>query len=154
VAAAISGGESRTESMRNAMAALDDDTDIIVVHDAIRPLATREIVEDLISAIEAGADAAIPCWELPDTVKSLRPDGTLEHRGREEFLIAQGPSAYRYDTMCRMFATLAEIPIEETVGIDLIGGRVVPVRGSKWSQHVVDARDLELMAWLAEQIGP
>lgn len=154
VTAAVGGGSSRTESMRRAMDTIDDATDIVVVHDSIRPLATLDLVHRLIEAIEGGADAAIPCWELPDTVKSIRPDGTLEHRGREEFVIAQGPAAYRYRTIRRVFEELAEIPIEETIGIELIGGRVVPVKGNKWSHHVVDPEDLRLMQWLVEQIGP
>jgi len=148
VHAAVAGGASRTESMRRAVAALPADTELVLVNDAIRPLATRRVVRALLAAVEAGADGAMPVWSLPDTLKTPHEDGRITHAGREEFVVAQGPTAFRAASLRRMFDELDVIPIEETVGIERIGGRVVGVPGDRWSHHVVEPRDLELMEHL------
>jgi 2-C-methyl-D-erythritol 4-phosphate cytidylyltransferase len=145
VRAVVAGGPSRTESMRRSVAALPAAAELVLVHDAIRPLATRRVVRQLIAAIEGGADGAMPVWELPDTLKIPHPDGRITHAGREEFAVAQGPTAFRAAALRRMLEELETIPIEETVGIERIGGRVVGVPGDRWSHHVVEPRDLALM---------
>jgi 2-C-methyl-D-erythritol 4-phosphate cytidylyltransferase len=145
VHATVAGGATRTESMRHAMTALPEDVEFVLVDDVIRPLATSRVVRDLLDAVAAGADAAMPVWSLPDTLKVLHDDGTITHAGRDEFVMAQGPTAYRAAALRRMFDDLADIPIEETVGIERIGGRVVGVPGDRWSHHVVEPRDLVLM---------
>ena len=110
----------------------------------MRPLASVDQVEAAIAAVLAGADAAIPAWQSPDTLKRLRQDGSIEHLGREGILVAQSPSAYRRTTLVKVFETLEEVPLDETIGVELIGGRVVPVAGDRWSQHLVDQRDLRM----------
>ena len=138
------GGATRTESLRAAMPLLRPDVEVVVTHDCVRPLASADQVEAVIAAVLAGADAAIPVWQSPDTLKRLRQDGSIEHLGREGILVAQSPSAYRRTTLTKVFETLEDVPLDETIGVELIGGRVVPVTGDRWSQHLVDERDLRM----------
>ena len=123
---------------------LRPDVEVVVTHDCVRPLASVGQVEAAIAAVLAGADAAIPAWHSPDTLKRLRQDGSIEHLGREGILVAQSPSAYRRTTLTKVFETLEEVPLDESIGVELIGGRVVPVAGDRWSQHLVDERDLRM----------
>lgn len=148
----VAGGASRTESLRQAMQALPEDVELVVVHDVIRPLATPRVVRDLLDAVASGADAAMPVWSPPDSLKVMHEDGRITHAGRDEFVVAQGPTAFRAAALRRMFDELSEIPIEETVGIERIGGRVVGVPGDRWSHHVVEPRDLQLMERLLELV--
>lgn len=148
VRAAVSGGESRTESVRNALAAIPEEVEVVIVHDIARPLATAQQFHDLIAAIDAGADAAVLVWPLPDTLKAVTADGTIEHRGREGLAMAQTPMGFSAAMLRKIFATYSEVPIEESIVVAELGGRVVPVPGDRWSQHVVEPRDLELMEWL------
>jgi len=154
VHAAVAGGSSRTESLRNGMKVLPNGAELVLVHDVVRPLATAGIVPKLLEAIDAGADAAVPVWPLPDTLKELHEDGRLTHVGREGLVVAQSPIAFRTLTLSRMFDELPEIPIEETVGIERIGGRVAGVPGDPWSHHVVEPRDLALMERLLDLVDP
>lgn len=148
VQVAVPGGATRTESVRNALAQVPDSTDVIVVHDIARPLATVAQFHALIAAVEAGADAAVLAWDLPDTLKAVHPDGTLEHRGREGLVVAQTPMGFSAAMLRKVFATYDEVPIEESIVVAELGGRVVHVPGDRWSQHVVEPRDLELMELL------
>lgn len=147
----VDGGASRPESTRNALAAVPADADVVVLHDSIRPFASRRTVHDLVAAIRAGADAALPVWQPPDTVKRLRPDGSLAHVGREELRVAAGPACYRASSLRDLFARVAEIEVEETIAIEQLGGRVVPVEADPWSHHVVTPRDLAIMDALLAQ---
>ena len=142
ISAIATGGLTRTESLRAALPLVHANVDIVVVHDCVRPLASADQVEAVIAAVLAGADAALPAWESPDTLKRLREDGSIEHLGREGILIAQSPMAYRRTTLVEVFDRLKDVPVEETIGVELIGGRVVAVPGDRWSQHLVDQRDL------------
>jgi 2-C-methyl-D-erythritol 4-phosphate cytidylyltransferase len=151
VSAVATGGPSRTESLRAALPLLRPDVEVVVAHDCVRPLAAADQVEAVIGEVLAGADAAIPAWESPDTLKRVRQDGSVEHLGREGILVAQSPMAYRRTTLMRVFETLEDVPLEETIGIELIGGRVVAVAGDRWSQHLVDQRDLRMFERL---LGP
>lgn len=134
-------GRSR---LRAAIPLLRPDVEVVVTHDCVRPLASVDQVETVIAAVLAEADAAIPGWQAPDTLKRLRQDGSIEHLGREGILVAQSPSAYRRTTLVKVFETLEDVPLDETIGVELIGGRVVPVTGDCWSQHLVDERDLRM----------
>lgn len=153
VAAAVTGGDARPESVRAALAAVDPDAQIVVVHDIAFPLASVATVRAGIAAIEAGADCAVPTWSLPDTIKRVRPDGTLGHIGREGYLIAQGPMSFRASMLRALYAEPGNAPLEDSIGIEQLGGRVVPVEGDRWSPHIVQPRDLDLVGRILDTGG-
>jgi 2-C-methyl-D-erythritol 4-phosphate cytidylyltransferase len=150
ISAVATGGPTRTESLRAALPLLRADVDVVVAHDCVRPLAGTEQVRAVIAAVITGADAAIPAWESPDTLKRMREDGSIEHLGREGIVVAQSPMAYRRATLVAVFERLDVVPVEETIGVEMIGGRVVAVPGDRWSQHLVDHRDLDMFERLIE----
>src|SRR5918994_1062747 len=69
----VRGGDSRSASVRNALAAAPEAT-VAVVHDAARPLVTRDLVERCLTALEPGVDGAIAAAPLTDNHVHLRPD--------------------------------------------------------------------------------
>jgi 2-C-methyl-D-erythritol 4-phosphate cytidylyltransferase len=72
----VRGGDSRSASVRNALAAAPEAT-VAVVHDAARPLVTRELVERCLGALEPGIDGAIAAVPMTDTVKEAASDGRV-----------------------------------------------------------------------------
>ncbi|WP_411123768.1 2-C-methyl-D-erythritol 4-phosphate cytidylyltransferase [Streptomyces sp. x-19] len=74
------GGATRQESVRLGLAALPDGIDVVLVHDAARPLVPVETVDAVIAAVRGGAPAVVPALPLADTVKQVepRPQGTPE----------------------------------------------------------------------------
>lgn len=150
VQAVVAGGDRRTESVRNALAAVDPAAKIVVVHDSARPLATPALLRRLVRAVIDGADCALPVWSFPDTLKRVGADGTIQHIGREGYVVAQTPMAFDTDMLRTVFAAFAEVPIEESIAVERLGGRVATVPGDPWSHHVVDPRDLALMERLLD----
>jgi 2-C-methyl-D-erythritol 4-phosphate cytidylyltransferase len=61
------GGATRSASVRAGLACIPDAADVVVVHDAARPLASRQLFARVIAAVRAGADAAVPGVPVADT---------------------------------------------------------------------------------------
>lgn len=76
VISVVEGGETRAESVRKGLNALPPDTEIVLVHDAARPLVTSSLIERIIAAT-ARVGAAVPGLPLSDTVKRVDNDGLV-----------------------------------------------------------------------------
>jgi 2-C-methyl-D-erythritol 4-phosphate cytidylyltransferase len=96
----VEGGPSRSQSVRNAVAAAPE-ARTFVVHDAARPLVTRELVEECIGAL-LGVDGAIAAAPVTDTVKEAYPDGTvLRTLDRSRLWAVQTPQVFRAEALRR-----------------------------------------------------
>src|SRR6266536_656050 len=93
VTACVAGGETRTESVRVGVAEVPDGVDVILVHDAARPLLPPEVVARLLGALE-GYDGAVPVVPLIDTVKRVRDGVVDETLVRDELVAVQTPQAF------------------------------------------------------------
>jgi 2-C-methyl-D-erythritol 4-phosphate cytidylyltransferase len=97
----VRGGDSRSASVRNALAAAPE-AEIFVVHDAARPLLTRELVERCVAALQPGIDGAIAAVPMTDTVKAAAPDGrVLRTLDRSSLWSIQTPQVFRADILRR-----------------------------------------------------
>jgi 2-C-methyl-D-erythritol 4-phosphate cytidylyltransferase len=97
----VVAGSSRSASVRNALAAAPEAT-VAVVHDAARPLLTRELAERCVAALEAGVDGAVAAVRMTDTVKEAAPDGRVVRTLDRSVLWAiQTPQAFRADVLRR-----------------------------------------------------
>jgi 2-C-methyl-D-erythritol 4-phosphate cytidylyltransferase len=91
----VPGGATRVESVRAALAALPDDIGIVLVHDAARPLAPVELVDSVVAAVRAGADAVVPGLAVTDTVKRVEGDVVVETVDRGALRAIQTPQGFR-----------------------------------------------------------
>jgi 2-C-methyl-D-erythritol 4-phosphate cytidylyltransferase len=97
----VRGGDSRSASVRNALAAAPE-AEVVVVHDAARPLVTRELVERCVAALEPGVDGAIAAVPMTDTVKEAAADGrVLRTLDRSPLWAIQTPQVFRADVLRR-----------------------------------------------------
>jgi 2-C-methyl-D-erythritol 4-phosphate cytidylyltransferase len=90
----VGGGEERGDSVRNGITALPDDVDVILVHDAARPLVSGEVIERCIAAAAEGRSviAAVP---VTDTIKEVDEGGRIESTpDRRALWAAQTPQAF------------------------------------------------------------
>jgi 2-C-methyl-D-erythritol 4-phosphate cytidylyltransferase len=91
----LTGGRTRQASVRAALSALAPDADIVVIHDAARPFAPPDLFTEVIRAVEAGADGAIPVVPVTDTVKRIDGIRVVDTVDRTELANAQTPQAFR-----------------------------------------------------------
>jgi 2-C-methyl-D-erythritol 4-phosphate cytidylyltransferase len=96
----VEGGASRSASVRNALAAAPE-ARTVVVHDAARPLVTRELVESCLAAL-MGVDGVTAAAPVTDTIKQTFPDGTVERTlDRSRLWAVQTPQVFRADALRR-----------------------------------------------------
>jgi 2-C-methyl-D-erythritol 4-phosphate cytidylyltransferase len=127
----VTGGSTRAESVRAGLKECGD-ADVIVVHDAARPLATSALFASVVNAVLAGADGAVPGLPISDTVKRVRREGTFnvveETTERSELVAVQTPQAFARDILIRAHANGDDAP-DDAALVEALGGRVVVVDG-------------------------
>jgi 2-C-methyl-D-erythritol 4-phosphate cytidylyltransferase len=146
---AVAGGETRADSVRAALAAVPDDAEIIVVHDAARPLASPLLFAAVIAAVRAGADAAIPGLAVSDTLKRVDGDRVIETVPRDGLVVVQTPQAFRATALRAAHATGAD-GSDDAVLVEQAGGVVRVVSGEARNLKITVAGDLEVAASFIE----
>jgi len=93
----VAGGAERQDSVRYALAQVHSDTEIVLIHDAVRPFVTLRMIAEVVAAARKEG-AAIIALPMRDTVKQVRTDGTIERTvDRTPLWLAQTPQAFRLD---------------------------------------------------------
>lgn len=150
VTATVPGGATRAASVRAGLTAVPDATDVIVVHDAARPLATPELFRAVIAAVDAGADAAIPAVPIPDTVKRVAGDRVLDTVPRDSLVAVQTPQAFRAEAL-RAAHRHAGDATDDAALVEAAGGTVRTVVGDPRNGKVTTPSDFVVAAALLEE---
>jgi 2-C-methyl-D-erythritol 4-phosphate cytidylyltransferase len=143
----VRGGDSRSASVRNALDAAPEAT-IAVVHDAARPLVTRDLVERCVAALEPGVDGAIAATRMTDTVKEAASDGRVVRTlDRSSLWRIQTPQAFRADILRRALArdtaALAAATDDASL-VEEMGGTVRVVEASPENIKITRESDLRI----------
>jgi 2-C-methyl-D-erythritol 4-phosphate cytidylyltransferase len=146
---AVEGGSVRSESVRLALAAAGAgrNQDLVLVHDAARPLLTADLAAATIRALEAdeSIDAAIAAVPMTDTVKRVRDGVVSETLERSELWAVQTPQVFRRAALERALDVPAEVLAQATDDAWLIeraGGRVGVVESTRENLKVTTPHDL------------
>lgn len=141
----VSGGATRQESVRRALASLAPDYDVVLVHDAARPLAPSQLVDDVAHAVARGAEAVIPAMPVADTVKRVEGGKVVETLRREGLYAVQTPQGFTRALLTRAHDAAG---IDGFVGTDdaslveRVGGTVTVVPGHPEAAKVTHPHDL------------
>jgi 2-C-methyl-D-erythritol 4-phosphate cytidylyltransferase len=141
------GGRTRSESVRAGLAAVPGRADVIVIHDAARPLARPELWSAVVAEVMAGADAAIPGVAVTDTIKRVDANGAVETIDRRQLVAVQTPQAFRSSALRAAHRTLGDAT-DDAALIEAAGGRVRIVAGDPDNMKVTEPGDLEVLTVL------
>ena len=148
VAACVTGGDTRTASVRAALAEVPHDALAVLVHDAARPILPEEVVERVVRGLGDGWDGVVPALPIADTVKRVRGEQVAETLPRAELVAAQTPQAFVADTLRSALASDADAS-DCAALVERRGGRVRIVSGDARLLKVTTREDLEVVsAWL------
>lgn len=143
----VEGGSSRQESVENALASLAPDTDLVAVHDAVRPFIERQRIEEVIR-VGAETGAAIVGIVPVDTVKRVHKDKVRATLPREHLILTQTPQVFRFDLIKQAFAKAREDSFTGTDEASLIERleevEVTVVQGSDRNIKITKPSDLQL----------
>ena|SRR5215218_466947 len=147
----VTGGASRSESVRLALEEVPENAAVVLVHDAARPLVPEEVVERVLAPLSEGWDAVVPALPLADTVKRVEADRVVETVPREDLVAVQTPQAFLADVLGRALAGDVSSATDCSSLVEAQGGRVRWVEGDPRLLKVTDADDLALVeGWLGE----
>jgi len=149
VAACVTGGVTRTDSVRAGVAEVPDDAAVILVHDAARPLVDEGVVQRLIEALGRGYDGAVPTLAVADTVKRVQGGVVSETLDRSDLVTVQTPQAFVASVLRAAFRVNLAQATDCAALVEAAGGRVTTVEGNERLLKITTAADLERVAsWL------
>lgn len=138
----IAGGDSRSASVRAGLAAVPADASIILVHDAARPFAGRNIYRRVIDAVRDGADGAIPGVPVADTIKVVSDGVVVDTPDRSSLIAVQTPQGFRAEILREAHESDSDAT-DDAVLVEQRGGRVVVVDGDDDNRKITRPADLE-----------
>ncbi len=137
----VAGGVTRSDSVRAGLTCIPAEADVIVVHDAARPLASRRLFAAVVKAVRGGADAAVPALRVSDTIKQVDGQRVIATIPRDELVAVQTPQAFRASMLRDAHANNREAS-DDAALVETLGGAVVIVPGEHTNVKITTADDL------------
>ncbi len=137
----VAGGATRSESVRAGLAAVPEEADVIVVHDAARPFATPALFAAVVAAVRAGSEGAVPGLAVSDTVKRVREGRVVETLDRTGLVAVQTPQAFAAGALRRAHASGGEAT-DDAALVEQAGGLVAVVDGEAANTKITHRGDL------------
>jgi 2-C-methyl-D-erythritol 4-phosphate cytidylyltransferase len=147
----VPGGDSRSESVARALVETPDDVEVVVVHDAARPLVTPELLDRCVSQLERwGCDGVVAAARAVDTVKEADAGGhVIATLARERLWAVQTPQAFRARSLARALGNgdLARA-YDDAQLVEATGGDVRVVEAPRQNMKITTEHDLRIAALL------
>lgn len=142
----VSGGDTRQDSVARALLALPPEVDVVLVHDAARPLVPAEVVDRVAAAVRAGAEAVIPTLGVVDTIKEVDGDGIVRATlDRSRLHAVQTPQGFDRDLLQRAHASSDGGDATDDAGlVERMGASVHVVPGHEEAFKITRPLDLVL----------
>lgn len=148
----VRGGARRRDSVRAGLDALDPQTEIVLVHDAARPLVSQALVERVARAARAGG-AAVPVVPVRDTIKRVEGDAIVQTLQRSELRAAQTPQGFRVELLRKAHAASDRDASDDALLVEDLGAPVAAVAGDPRNIKVTTPADLAVACALMEAPG-
>lgn len=149
----VAGGARRQDSVENCLRALSPATDLVAVHDAVRPFVSPEQIAAVIAEASSSGAAILGILSV-DTVKQVARTRILGTIPRERIVLAQTPQVFRFDILLRAFDKAREegfLATDESSLVEHLGAEVTVVPGSDRNIKITKPADLELARFYLEQ---
>jgi 2-C-methyl-D-erythritol 4-phosphate cytidylyltransferase len=156
----IMGGKERQDSVSNGLQSLDSETDIVVVHDGVRPFVSPDLIRE---TVEAARDfgAAISAIPVIDTIKKVNPEGLVERTvDRSGLWRVQTPQTFQVSLLKEALEKAQAdnfYGTDESSLIEYLGREVKVIPGSEFNIKITRSEDLvlgEKIAALVKDNGP
>ena len=146
VRAVVTGGATRTDSVRAGLAALPPETELVLIHDGVRPLASSA----LFAAVAARAwetGACIPVLPVTDTVKTIDAQGLVQKTlRRDELVRVQTPQGFRKEIVLAAYAQAVTVATDDAGLVEMAGFPVQTIPGEETNLKLTTPTDM----WVAE----
>jgi 2-C-methyl-D-erythritol 4-phosphate cytidylyltransferase / 2-C-methyl-D-erythritol 2,4-cyclodiphosphate synthase len=143
----VTGGATRTQSVRNGLNALDLPADTpVLIHDAARPGLSQTMISSLLEALGT-ADAVAPALLVPDALKAMR-DGKLVTVPREGLSRVQTPQVFRLGAIRAALDAAPADLVDDIASMEATGARVKLIPGDEYLHKITFPEDFDMLARL------
>lgn len=140
----VTGGDSRSASVKSALALLSGDTQYVLIHDAARALATSELASRVLAQLIAGEVGVVPTMSVIDTIKIVNSDGyVLSTPERSSLQSAQTPQGFNYKTLASVHAA-SHNHTDDASALEAAGHKVKVIQGEERAFKITNPGDLTL----------
>jgi len=149
----VRGGRERQDSVLNGIMALDRDTGIVVIHDAVRPFITAGLVSECIHAAETFGAVSV-MRRIKETVKVVKNGRVVNTPDRSQLWITQTPQAFRKELIIEAHKRARDdrfIGTDDCMLVERLGYPVHVVEGSDTNIKITTPTDLALAGALLKQ---
>ena len=138
----VFGGKTRIESVRNGLSHIDENSNV-AIHDAVRPLVSKAMIEKLISSVKN--NCIVPGVKLKDSVRILEEDKAIVI-DREKVIRIQTPQCFYAKDIKEAYLNLQDFSLTDDASIfEKNGGKIEVVEGEEYNIKVTTPFDLEIV---------
>ena len=138
----VTGGSTRTKSVKIALESIDSEIEFVLVHDAARPLASGELGERVIAALAAGDVAVIPALNVADTIKEVdAANYVVSTPNRERLRAVQTPQGFARETLVKAHMQNIEATDDGAL-VEAMRGKVKLIEGEIRALKITNPEDL------------
>jgi len=138
----VTGGSTRTKSVKIALESISPETEYVLVHDAARPLASSELGQRVIDALAAGDVAVIPALDVADTIKEVDASNyVVSTPNRERLRAVQTPQGFARETLVKAHMQNIEATDDGAL-VEAMRGKVKLIEGENRALKITNPEDL------------
>jgi 2-C-methyl-D-erythritol 4-phosphate cytidylyltransferase len=139
----VAGGATRQQSVAAGLRRVAAHVDFVLVHDVARPFVPSTVIDAVLAALSAGADAVVPVVPIHDTVRRIGSDGALaETVDRSTLVAVQTPQGFAREVLVAAHDQGGPEATDDAGLVEAMGGRVVPIPGAEDSFKITTPLDL------------
>jgi len=149
----VAGGRIRSESVKNGLRYIADNTSLILIHDGVRPFVSKDLFKKLIAAARRFG-AAISAVPVKATVKLSKDGSFVSYTPQRRYLWeAQTPQVFKKELIEKAYKKIGpdKLFTDDAVLAELVGGRVKIVKGDYKNIKITTVEDLKIAEALAEK---
>ena len=145
------GGDTRCQSVRNGLAAVAPDRELILVHDGVRPFVSKALTGRLLEAC-GKYPGAVPVVPLVDSIREVLPEGGSRSADREHFRAVQTPQAFRAEVLRAAYAAADPQTAfgDDASLVECAGYTIGSVEGERNNIKITTPYDMEVAAFICE----
>ena len=145
VTAVVAGGKERQDSVRNGLAAINGKCDIVVIHDAVRPFVTEELIKQVVVAAKTTGATSVGV-KAKDTIKETKKDNLVAATiPRQNLWLTQTPQAFKFELLKKAYKAAYDKKFygtDDASLVERIGSKVKMIDGSYENIKITTPEDL------------
>jgi len=139
----VVGGATRQESVAAALLVVPIDIELVLVHDAARPLVPSSVIAEVISELADGVEAVVPVLPVVDTIKRVDSNGdVVETVDRNALRRVQTPQGFTKELLTEAFADSKHVATDEAGLVERLGIAIRTVAGSERAFKITTPDDI------------